>query len=264
MAVQLRNITTSGALLLALAAIGSALAQANDQRSASRDQGSVSKLPSCRSEIGNVLGQRSYSLPTIGEIHETEIGGTMLTAATVNVAEEGVRLLSPVSFEGRVFVDSYVATFPPGEYRHTEFAASMPAPNASFRYKGEKNDRQGIRRPDMMILFERNNIDAVEAMISSPMAIKAVPIDRSQYELLLCERMGTKAFRREILYSGGAKGTIQLQYREFANDYARPAFSQELSFDLAMGKEMGFRGARIRVESISNTGIRYTVLKPLD
>jgi hypothetical protein len=31
-----------------------------------------------------------------------------------------------------------------------------------------------------------------------------------------------------------------------------------------MGKEIGFRGARIRVESISNTGIRYTVLKGLE
>lgn len=188
----------------------------------------------------------------------------MLTVATVNVAEEGVRLLNPVSFDGRVFVDSYIATFPSGEYRHSEFAASMPAPNASFRYKGEKNDRQGIRRPDMLILFDGNNLDAVKATISSPMGIKSVLIEPSQYELLLCERMGTKAFRREILYSGGAKGTIQLQYREFANDYARPAFSQELSFDLAMGKEIGFRGARIRVESISNTGIRYTVLKPLE
>jgi hypothetical protein len=149
-----------------------------------------------------------------------------------------------VSFEGRVLVDSYVATFPPGEYRHAEYAASMPAPNASFRYKGEKNDRQGIKRPDMFILFERNNLDVVKAMVSS-MAIKGLPIEPSQFELLLYERMGTKAFRREILYSGGAKGTIQLQYREFANDFARPAFSQDLSFDLAMG-------------------IRYTVLKPLE
>ncbi len=210
------------------------------------------------------MGERSYSLPTVGEIQETEIGGAMLMAATVNVAEEGVRLLNPIRFEGRMFVDSYIATFPPGEYRHTEFAASMPAPNASFRYKGEKNDRQGIRRPDMYIQFDRNSLEVVNAIMTSPMGSKSVPIEPGQYQLLLCERMGTKAFRREILYSGGAKGTIQLQYREFANDYARPAFSQELSFDLAMGKEIGFRGARIRIESISNTGIRYTVLKPLE
>jgi hypothetical protein len=140
----------------------------------------------------------------------------------------------------------------------------MDAPNASFRYKGEKNDRHGIRRPEVFLQFESSRADRLNAIVRSPWTGKTEPVDRSQYELLLCERASTKAFRREILYSGGSKGAIQLQYREFANDMARPAFSQDLNFDLAMGKDIGFRGARIRIESISNTGIRYTVLKTLE
>lgn len=69
--------------------------------------------------------------------------------------------------------------------------------------------------------------------------------------------------RREILYSGGAKRTITLQYREYVNNLARPAFSQELSYDLTDGNEIGFKGARIRVLKVSNTGVRYVVLRQM-
>jgi hypothetical protein len=194
------------AMLLAAFTVGPGLSQVTDRQGGDGSSGApAAKLPSCKSEIGNILGERSYSLPRVGEVHEADIGGVILTAATVNVAEEGIRLLEPVSFEGRAFVDIYVATFPPGEYRHSEFAASMSAPNASYRYKGERNDRQGIRRPDMFILFERNNLDVVKAMVSSAVTIKSAPIAPRQYELLMCERTATKAFRREILYSGAPK-----------------------------------------------------------
>ena len=50
-------------------------------------------------------------------------------------------------------------------------------------------------------------------------------------------------FHRELIYGGVSRGTITLTYREYANDMARPAFTQELNYDLADGEEIGFRGA---------------------
>lgn len=78
------------------------------------------------------------------------------------------------------------------------------------------------------------------------------------------EKWDKDSFKRELVYSGVSQNTISVLYREFKDDFARPAFSQELKYDLAQGNEIGFRGARFQVIKASNTGIRYKVLRPLD
>lgn len=70
-------------------------------------------------------------------------------------------------------------------------------------------------------------------------------------------------FKRELIYSGISRGVVAISYREFSGDLARPAFTQELTYDLADGDEIGFRGARFQVIKATNTSIRYVVLRPL-
>lgn len=77
------------------------------------------------------------------------------------------------------------------------------------------------------------------------------------------EDLGSDGFKIQLLYGGLSKGTVSLSYREFMRDLARPAFSQELSYDLTDGEEIGFRGARIRVLKATNVSIRYMIIKPL-
>lgn len=71
-------------------------------------------------------------------------------------------------------------------------------------------------------------------------------------------------FKRELIYTGVSKNVISIVYREFQNDLARPAFMQELKYDLGEGKVIGFKGARFQVLKATNTGIEYKVLKHLD
>jgi hypothetical protein len=78
------------------------------------------------------------------------------------------------------------------------------------------------------------------------------------------EEWDTNSFKRELVYSGVSQNTISILYREFKHDIARPAFSQELKYDLAQGNEIGFRGARFLVLKAGNTSIRYKVLRALD
>jgi hypothetical protein len=71
-------------------------------------------------------------------------------------------------------------------------------------------------------------------------------------------------FRRELLYQGLSKGTIKLSYREFANDMARPAFTQEVLYDLENnGKTtVVFKGLRIKVLEATSARIKYIVEQP--
>lgn len=72
------------------------------------------------------------------------------------------------------------------------------------------------------------------------------------------------ALRRELVYGGVSQGTISVLYREFVNDMARPAFSQELRYDLAQGRIVGYQGARFEILRADNTGITYRVISHLD
>jgi hypothetical protein len=68
-------------------------------------------------------------------------------------------------------------------------------------------------------------------------------------------------FRYELLYQGAGGGVLRLLYREFVGDLARPAFSQELVYDLTSHGEtlVAFKELRIRVASADNVAIRYSV-----
>lgn len=71
---------------------------------------------------------------------------------------------------------------------------------------------------------------------------------------------------RELLYNGRSGSTIRFLYREYAatsggSAVARPAFSQELTYDLNESPIIGFQSVRVEVLEASNTTIRYRVLQ---
>jgi hypothetical protein len=78
------------------------------------------------------------------------------------------------------------------------------------------------------------------------------------------EEWSEGSFKRELIYTGIAKNVISILYREFKNEIARPAFTQEIKYDLSDSKVIGYRGSRFEVISATNTGITYKVLKALD
>jgi hypothetical protein len=66
------------------------------------------------------------------------------------------------------------------------------------------------------------------------------------------------------VYGGVAGNTVSIFYREFCDETARPAFTQDLKYDLSKGDVIGFRGARFQVLSTTNTSIKFKVLKHLE
>jgi len=65
--------------------------------------------------------------------------------------------------------------------------------------------------------------------------------------------------KQELLYNGKSQNTIKVSYREFNNDFSRPAVTQELTYDLAEGKTIGFRGMKIDVVEATNLTIKFIV-----
>lgn len=72
------------------------------------------------------------------------------------------------------------------------------------------------------------------------------------------------SFRKELVYTGIAQNVVSILYREFKDDMARPAFSQDLKYDLSESKIVGYRGARFEIIKATNQGLTYKTLKQLD
>jgi len=73
---------------------------------------------------------------------------------------------------------------------------------------------------------------------------------------------GSKSFKQEFLYSGKEDNTILFSYREFKNDLARPAFTQNVRYDLSESKTIAFKGLRLRIIEATNSSLTYKILQP--
>jgi len=69
------------------------------------------------------------------------------------------------------------------------------------------------------------------------------------------------SFQQTLMYSGRVGDKIKFGYREFSNNLARPAFNNDVEYDLSTSNIIGYKGAQIEVISSDNSGIKYKVLK---
>ena len=70
----------------------------------------------------------------------------------------------------------------------------------------------------------------------------------------------TDCFKQEFIYNGKTGSSLKFIYREYVNDMARPAFNQELQYDLNESNIVGFKGLRIEIVNATNTKIEYKIL----
>ena len=69
------------------------------------------------------------------------------------------------------------------------------------------------------------------------------------------------SFQQTLIYSGKVGNKINIGYREFSNDLARPAFNNDVEYDLSESKIIGYKGARIEVIEATNEYIKYKVIQ---
>jgi len=83
-----------------------------------------------------------------------------------------------------------------------------------------------------------------------------VPFERRKKPLL-----ASNSFQQILIYSGKVGDKIKLGYREFSNNTARPAFNNDVEYDLSESRIIGYKRARIEVIEATNRYIKYKVIK---
>lgn len=74
-------------------------------------------------------------------------------------------------------------------------------------------------------------------------------------------KAGKGSFKIEIIYSGLDKNNIKATYREYKDDIARPAFYQDLVYNLEKSDIIRYKQFKIKVLEATNEGLEYVVLE---
>lgn len=67
-------------------------------------------------------------------------------------------------------------------------------------------------------------------------------------------------FQQSLIYNGRVGDRVKIGYREFSGSVARPAFSNEVEYDLSVSADVNYKGAKIHIISADNQKINYIVL----
>ena len=75
------------------------------------------------------------------------------------------------------------------------------------------------------------------------------------------ENYGANNHQSVLIYQGVASGVLRLSYREFSNDIAKPAFTEDLTFPLTgtYPQTVTWRDTKITLLGLSADGLRYRV-----
>jgi len=203
---------------------------------------------------------KEVTRPELDTEVEAEVGESMIEQSYV-YTRPAIRLLEPVVHQG-VSKGPFTLRIPPGILLASGTAGPGPVPGTffqaqeplQFRATGDIQVRGGVFVPD-----EEDTPPEIY-WHATDTGLPLVDPDRElSFERTTHEDWRSDSFRRQLVYNGRSGPTIKLLYREFNEERIRPAFTQEVTYDLEGGETIGFKGARFKVIDASNTTIRYLV-----
>lgn len=199
--------------------------------------------------------------PEVGKVVTAEVGDTLVMQGNV-VTRPGIRWVQLYEHKynaGMQFLPHRAMKIEPGdEFIMTRHVRDADGRNA-YGYCGEAIDLKigNTRRHVCLYAGYDGTIGQTQFTGDNPYIAKITP---SYYEPVQIHTTGKEVFERRLIYTGKSKNQLHILYREFINDMARPAFSQNLTFDLEEGKVVGFQGARFEIIKATNTQIIYKMM----
>lgn len=206
-------------------------------------------LGGCTSPKYNYLPKtENYSEPPVGSINTAYVGDSMIKQG-VSQRFEGLKVNAPARI-------SWAYTITPGmlkkvgeDNKADYYFLTNGADSANVEKAALADMWQGI-----MVEKKKNALCVITGFgvtnCETNMPIEKVTLNIS----------GDSSFQQALLYNGRVGNKINIGYREFSSNTARPAFNNDVEYDLAESKTIGYKGAKFEVLDASNQSIRYRVI----
>ncbi len=69
------------------------------------------------------------------------------------------------------------------------------------------------------------------------------------------------SFQQTLIYSGKIGKKVNIGYREFSNSHARPAYNNDVEYDLILQMLLATKGLELRIIEATNQYIKYKVIQ---
>jgi hypothetical protein len=192
---------------------------------------------------------REVSAPPIGVVSTARVGDIMVEQGRYQ-EQDAIKIVDKVKVGG---IGTY--TFTPGHFIKTGENSSGEYFNVSNIPGSGSVEPAAISDPFLSLLIERDSNSLCAVTVFSVKVCKnGVLIQRIKVPSLTSD-----AFQQTLIYSGKIGNKINIGYREFSNNTARPAFNNDVEYDLSDSKTIGYKGAVIEIVEVNNQFIKYIV-----
>ena len=185
--------------------------------------------------------------PESGQKWTGSLGETLLSKTILNFVE-GIEILEEVVWE----VSNVKYTIQPQQVK-----AISKYENGAIMYEAPKWSIEGINIGPFIAF--RYSIEKSYYLWEGVWG-KTTTLDSSLIKEIDIEYEEPIAFEQQLIYNGRVGDSLRFVYREFSNDMARSAFTQEAQYDLNESNIIGFKDVRIEVIEATNSSITYKVL----
>ena len=213
-------------------------------------------MTSCGVKKSIVLPETATTFtPQLHEIINTEIGISLVSKEkslkfdAIEITKE-----SKIELDNKIFKTIEVGSIFINDYNTEKYNLYS---NSSDLTLGLAIPRNG----ESPLIYTSNNTDGIYTNGFSDNGINFIsPKEKIEYIQTKVLAKEKEYFKQEFIYNGRVGDALKFAYREYLNDYARPAFTQDLQYDLSESKIIGFRGMRIEVINATNLEIEYKIL----
>ena len=206
------------------------------------------------------LEQKQENFPELDIIVLVTPGESLIYSYLVT-KQQGINLLETIKHDGKFngFTNTYIV--------ESGDLPMMAKNSTGVFYGGEMKLRQVVSASNTNQLvrggiFIPNSSTDNHSIFIDNISTAIEPLGRKvKYELSEIVTVSEKDFKQELIYTGKSGNNINIEYREFKGNMARPAFSQSLTYDISKDKIIGFRGAQFEVLEATNSFIKYKAVK---
>jgi hypothetical protein len=193
----------------------------------------------------------NISEPAIGIVHTARVGEDMVRQGKY-IEQDAIRLNEEVKFG----VFSLYKLNPgyylkEGENKKGEFYQPEPGP------QGGSYEKAALADAYQAIYVEKKKSSiCIVTVFNAKGCENNIDMTRTKRPAIT-----TDGFQQTLIYSGRVGQKVRFGYREFSNNAARPAFNNDVEYDLDESKVFGYKGAEIQVIEATNREIRYVVVR---
>ena len=194
----------------------------------------------CFSLVGCVTPKNNYrpesksiSFPDLNKVITVNIGDEMVKQGTYTEID-GIHLEKPVkvSWAYSLAAGDYEKR---GEDKSREFY--MPATGSN----GGAVKKAALADPWSSIAYYKNKEKiGIITIFNVMIAENTTGVSRVKLSTL-----AHNSFQQTLIYSGRLGDKVRLSYREFSNNIARPAYHNDVDYDLTESTTIGYKGARL-------------------